>query len=174
MDVRRLTDLDLDPTDRVVLANVAEHGVHVSYILPERGTPGWHFSVGIYASYQQPEVITFGLTHDVGHFVINALARHAREGNSLASDALYPGLLEGVSCTLKPVAPVWYEPLLGVANWFYRGQFFPVMQCVWPDHSQVFPWSSEFPSDWRWAQPLLWHEDRREALMESILGSMPG
>ena len=125
MQIFRLTDSDSDDPDRKLLADIAEHGLHVAYILPEKDTPGWHFSVGMHASYGQPEIVTFGLAERVGHFLINQLGRHARDGGTMAPDALYADLLEGVSCILKPVDPVWHEPLLGYARWYYRGRLFP-------------------------------------------------
>ena len=157
-----------------MLSDIAEHGLHVPHILPQDNTPGWHFSVGIYATYRQPEVIVFGLAEPVGHFLVNELASLARDGATLAPDALYPDLLEGVSCTLKPVAQVWYEPLLGYARWYYRDDSFPVLQCVWPDHSQVFPWEPGFPEQWRRTQPFLWLETPQEAGMQEILDTLDG
>jgi hypothetical protein len=172
MQVRRLTDPDLDDPDRKLLADIAEHGLHVTYILPQDNTPGWHFSVGMYATYGQPEIVTFGVSESVGHHLINQLGRHARDGSALTPEALYPDLLEGVSCVLKPVDPIWHEPLLGYARWYYKSQAFPALQCVWPDHSQVFPWEPTFPAKWRAVQPYLWHSTAREAGMESILDTL--
>ena len=170
--VRRLTDPDLDPLDRKALADIAEHGLHVPYILPQDNSPGWHFSVGMFATYGQPEVVAFGLDEQVGHFLVNELGRQARDGVSLTPDGLYPDLLEGVSCILKPIARVWYPPLLGYARWYYCGEYFPALQCIWPDHAQVFPWEPGFPVRWRSVQPLLWHEATSEAGMKPILDTL--
>ena len=111
MLVRRLTDPDLEPAERRILADIAEHGLHVPYIPPAGGAPGWHFSVGMYASLNQPEVIVFGLREAAGHSVVNALASHVRAGGTLVPDTLYPDLLQGVACTVKTVEAVWYEPI---------------------------------------------------------------
>ena len=68
--------------------------------------------------------------------------------------------------------PVWYHHFLGYANWFYQGEDYPALQCIWPDKNSRFPWDPEFKPDWLWAQPLLFHDEPVAARTEELLKSL--
>ena len=107
------------------------------------------------------------------HHVINAIGEEVRGGKTFAVDGLYPDLIESYACTFKPVNEIWYDHFLGYGNWFYEGPAYPVLQCIWPDRNQQFPWQPEFNPDWVWAQPLLFHEEAESARTVALLQSMP-
>lgn len=44
---------------------------------------------------------------------------------------------------------------MGWARWFYGDVQFPVLQCVYPDLANTFPWEAGFTKEWRSRQPLL-------------------
>jgi hypothetical protein len=44
---------------------------------------------------------------------------------------------------------------MGYAVWFYGGDDFQALQCVYPDLTNRFPWEEGFNNDWRSRQPLL-------------------
>ena len=100
----RCEDLD----DEKLLADVKEYGWHVVKILEKDETPGWAFSVGLYKNLTHPEIVVFGLNHEVAHFLIDAVGDLVRAGNRFAVDGLYSDLIDTYSCTFKPVNPVWY------------------------------------------------------------------
>ena len=164
----RCEDLD----DEKLLADVKEYGWHVVKILEKDETPGWAFSVGLYKNLTHPEIVVFGLNHEVAHFLINAVGDLVRAGNRFAVDGLYSDLIDTYSCTFKPVNPVWYYDFLGYANWFYGGGNYPVLQCIWPDKSRRFPWEPEFNPHWVWAQPLLFNDEPDSARTVARLKSM--
>ena len=66
----------------------------------------------------------------------------------------------------------WYDPFLGYARWFYQGDEFPVLQCIWPDKEQNYPWSPEFSRGLMWRQPLLFHTDIVKANAEELVRSL--
>jgi hypothetical protein len=138
----------------------------------EHNVPGWGYSVGLYHTFHHPEVVIFGLPHDLTHRVINAVGEDVRAGKIYKSGHEYPEILEGVLCTFRTVEKVWYRLLLGSATRFYKSDEFPVLQCIWPDKQQNYPWSPNFRSDWLWAQPLLFHADEDAANVKAILRSV--
>ena len=157
--------------DKKLVADVKEYGWHVVKILEKDETPGWAFSVGLYKNFNHPEIVVFGLNDEVAHFLINAIGDEVRAGKRFA-DGLYSDLIDTYSCTFKPVHPVWYHDFLGYANWFYGGQNYPALQCIWPDKSRRFPWEPEFNPNWVWAQPLLFNEEKDSARTVALLESM--
>jgi hypothetical protein len=170
--VRTLADPDLDDGDRKLLRDVDEHGWHVIIVKEQEGTPGWAFSIGLYYKYQHPEVVVFGLPGELMHRVVNFIGSDVKGKATFEAGKEYAELLEGVRCTFKPVARKWYRPFLGYARWFYQGSAFPVLQCIWPDKQQRYPWGEGFRRDWAWAQPLLFHEEPVDARAVELLGTL--
>ena len=63
-----------------------------------------------------------------------------------------------------------YREYLGYARWFYRGDDFPALQCVWPDSGHRYPWHPDAGADFVRRQPVLsddkswpFHEGRNRA-----------
>ena len=158
--------------DAKILADVAEYGWHVVKVFEKDETPAWAFSIGLYCNFNHPEVVVFGLDSDLMHSVINSIGDAVRTGTKFEVDANYQDLIEAYSCTFKPVRPVWYRDFLGYANWFYKDQSYPVLQCIWPDRNSRYPWEPEFNPNWLWAQPLLFNEEPESARTIALLKSM--
>ena len=58
---------DLTPEQQEVLADVAEQGVHVVHVPRDGGQgPSYSYTIGMWESFQQPEVVVFGMPEDVG------------------------------------------------------------------------------------------------------------
>jgi hypothetical protein len=158
--------------DEKVLADVAEYGWHVIRIFEKDNTPGWAFSIGLYKNFAHPEIVVFGLNDALMHSVINSIGEEVRSGKRFMIDGLYPDLIEAYSCTFKAVNKVWYYHFLGYANWFYKGQDYPALQCIWPDKNSRYPWEPDFSANWEWAQPLLFNEEPVSARTTELLQSM--
>ena len=158
--------------DEKLLSDVKEYGWHVLKIFEKNQTPGWAFSIGLFENFNHPEIIVFGLNDEVAHYVINAVGEEVRNGKTFAVDGLYSDLIDAYACTFKPVNPVWYHDFLGYANWFYSGDNYPALQCIWPDKNHRFPWEPEFNPNWVWAQPLLFNEEPVSARTTQLLQSM--
>ena len=54
----------------------------------------------------------------------------------------------------------YYRVYLGFARWFYEGDEFPVLQCIWPDKAHRYPWHSEVSEQFRQRQPVLYDPAR--------------
>ena len=172
--VRSLTDDNLDGSDRKLLSDIDRVGWHVVMILEEDGTPGWSFSVGLFETFKHPEVVVFGLPLELSGQVINGIGADIQKGKTFESGQEYPEILDGVLCTYRPVLRQWYRPFLGYAMWYYRGLEFPVLQCIWPDKQQHYPWQPEFKKAWLSAQPLLYELEPEAARVVRLLDAMSG
>ena len=169
---RSLSDPGLDDAERKAVQDVLRHGLHVVKILPEGGTPGWAFSIGLWHNFGHPEVVVFGLDDSVAHGLLNEVARRVREGERFGDGTEAGDLLEGVRCVFRAMDPAWHRPFLGWMDWFYENEDTPVLQCVWPDHDGRWPWEAGFRPDWVWAQPLLFLRDPAAARATALLGTM--
>ena len=158
--------------DRKLLADIESHGWHVIRVPSDDDSTGWAFSVGLFHTFRHPEVVIFGLSTELMHDVLNGIGEDVRAGHRYEADVESHDVLEGVHCMFKAVRPRWYPAFMGYGVWLYRGDRFPVMQCVWPDKSQRYPWDDGFRRDWLELQPLLFHEDAEKASVGRWLKSM--
>jgi len=158
--------------DRRVISDVETRGWHVIRVPEQGSTPGWAFSIGFRHSFSHPEVIIFGLPLDVMHTIINDIGAGIQNGAEHLAGSSSDQILEGYRCDFRPVRERWYDPFLGYAIWFYRGEPFPVVQCLWPDRQGLMPDHPGFDGDLIPLQPLLEHEEPAEARVETLLHSM--
>jgi type IV secretory pathway TrbD component len=96
------------------------------------------FSVGLWHSFQQPEVSMFGLQMpDMGTW-INRIGEQIKAGHPPRPLELRSGILEGFDVQWRAVNESWYRALFGYGIWFYQS-WFPMLQMVWPDRAEKWP-----------------------------------
>jgi hypothetical protein len=89
------------------------------------------------------------------HRMINLIGEEARQGHRFADGEATSAFLEGHDVRFKEVARRHYHEHVGYASWFYKGDDFPALQCLWPDKQGRFPTESGFAEALRPRQPLL-------------------
>jgi len=147
-----------DPeTERVIIDNdIEKFGCHLILIEDDNYLPGFVYSIGLFKNYNHPEIICFGLKTDVLGSVINYARDLIKEGGRFVIGKLYSGFLEGYDVQFIEVNEEFYADYLGYATWYYHKSLdFPVLQLVWPDKQNNFPWDKSFNNDWLRRQPLL-------------------
>jgi len=138
--------------DRKLLADVRGHGWHVINVISE---PAFSYSIGLYENYGHPEVIVFGLDLNVMHRMINAIGDQIKEGGSFDDLDESDDVLEGYNVIFRTVEMKHYPEYFGYAHWFYQGDRFPVLQCIWPDSLHRYPWHPSFNQSLAAHQPVL-------------------
>ncbi len=144
-----------DENDRKLLADVEGHGWHVLGVEEDEEGPAFAYSIGLYYNFKHPEVIVFGLPVRVMHLIINAVGEEVRSGKRFEHWDESDDVLDGYQVAFRTVEPRHYREFLGFARWFYRGDDFPVLQCVWPDSQHRYPWHPECKATLSHRQPLL-------------------
>jgi hypothetical protein len=160
-----------DDHDRKLLADVARHGWHVIGVEEDEEGPAFAYSIGLYHSFKHPEIIVLGLPVDVMHRIINAVGKQVRSEERLEHLDESGDVLDGYSVAFRTVEHRHYSDYFGYARWFYRGNDFPCLQCVWPDSRHRYPWHTEFNVALAQRQPLLtadtswpFHEGKNRAV----------
>ncbi len=151
--VKRLPPEPSDDGEHQVVRDVTESGCHVVGVLPDERSPAFAYSIGLFHNYAHPEVLVFGLDLDLMHLIINGVRDNVGLGKRFVSGARYPDLLEGFDCEFLTVNRSYYRELFGYARWFYQGNDFSVVQCLWPDKKGRFPREPGFEPKFRPLQP---------------------
>jgi hypothetical protein len=115
---------------------------------------GFSYTVGVYETTGQPEIIEVGLRKDTAHYALNEAARRMRAG-VLKINRREAEIIDKVACIFRPTEERWIQQLMYRAQWFYNDLPFPAMQCIYPDLENRFPWEEGFDSAWRPRQALL-------------------
>lgn len=151
----RLNDPDLEPSDRRSLEKIRDFGWIVVLVPEDEEGPNFAFSVGLYHTFNHPELLITGQKIETMHGIINHVGEQIREGEVFLPNRVYSELLEGYNTAVLTIEKTFFRDYLGAAMWFYERKEFPALQLVWPSRNQLFPWSEGVASDFAGAQPLL-------------------
>lgn len=148
---------------RKALADIESYGLSVMSVFdPEQKLPPFTYSIGVYQTQQQPELLVIGLEHKLAHRLTNLYAARLTEGWRPQFGQDEPGFLEGFAVRFEPLSPDSVEPYMRLDFWLYEPQVFPAVQMVYPTTKGIWPWQEEAPESFRALQPLLYRSSSRE------------
>jgi hypothetical protein len=165
--IKYLSQQSLSPDELRLVSDIEKYGCHIIHVREENGILGWSYTIGLYDVLQQPELIVVGLNDQVAQSLLNEAAHRLEDGKHLIHERQVE-LLANVQCEFKLVDRKWLRQLMGYAVWFYGGDNFPVLQCVYPDLDNRFPWECGFDPTWRTRQALVF-ENAPETVTEKDL-----
>jgi hypothetical protein len=148
----------LEPGDLRLLADVADRGWHTALSAPGASTPH-AFSIGLFRSFDHPEVAVLGLLAGDGAAVVDRIAARVRDGERFGPEDVVDGLIEGRTVAFRGIPPRRFPSWLGHAVWYHDGARFPALQAIWSDATGRFPWDPWFPRGAREAQPVLYEAE---------------
>ena len=146
---------DLQPSERRILDDIEEHGVHFVHVAENEDRPGFSSTVGFWHSFEQPEVIVFGMPPEVARDLLDVIADEASEGKTFLAGSQHEGLLQHYAVRFLEVPVSLHGEYFGAASWAYEGGEFRAVQLVWPDKQGRWPWSEGVREVFRECQPLL-------------------
>src|SRR5262245_43145124 len=117
------------PSIESVIADIEKYDLSVMMVNEDEEGHRFTFSVGLYHSFKHPEVIVFGLKHDVAGRIINELARRIKAGERCDVGKEYDGLLEGYNCVFREAPKGCYPEYFGYAMGFTTAMTF--RPCNW-------------------------------------------
>ncbi|MEV0716167.1 DUF4262 domain-containing protein [Asanoa sp. NPDC050611] len=139
--------------DAGTVSMVEKHGWCV---LRVPGSFDFAYTVGLWHSFQLPELVMFGLAGEDMQVWLNTAVDRLREIGWPAAETPFTGVIEGHPTMLRPVDESWRDALFGTAYRFYGGWSVPVWQLVWPDAAGRWPWNDEATVSSRTRQAFAW------------------
>jgi hypothetical protein len=146
----------MHPSMQRIFDDVAKFGWHVVGLLAGKdGAPEFSFSIGLFQTYSHPELVVFGLPMNAAHGIIETCLERVSEGIVLEAGQVRDDILTHHSIAVLPVESSFYPEYLGSAIGFYDSLDFPVLQLVWPDKNNHFPWEPDFDQSYAAMQVIL-------------------
>ncbi|HLV72840.1 MAG TPA: DUF4262 domain-containing protein [Vulgatibacteraceae bacterium] len=146
----------LDNFQLRTIVHVAQYGWSVVLVHADDARPGWAYTVGLWHSHRAPELAMFGGDVYETEEILNRLGRDAAERRAPADGELREGVVRGRAAAFRSIDPRWYDALFPGAMAFYRRPPLPMLQVVWPDPENLFPWQPGTDPRFRHSQPWLW------------------
>ena len=140
-------------TGSTTVETVQQHGWLVLWVA---GSFDFAYTVGLWHSFGQPEIVMFGLEGDGMQIWLNACVDLGRERGWPAVNEPFHGVLDGFETQFRDVDPSWNRALFGTALGFYRGTAVPFRQLVWPDRNGEWPWDDKATVSSRTRQAFAW------------------
>ena len=138
-----------------IISDIEQYGFHVATIPGDGYSPAFAYTIGLFKTYGCPELICFGLNHDLMHSMFWTAKELFDKQPSPNLSIGYPDFIGDFDVRFLPVGKARYADYFGYGHWFYKNWDFPVLQIVWPDKQTLFPWEENFNPDWKFKQPLL-------------------
>lgn len=165
---RELRSTDLKPEDERTVSHIENFGCSVVHIKPTKNDFGWSYTIGVFDTCGQPELIAVGLPEKTAHFLLNEAVNLLRKGIDLTTGR-YPDLIENVDCEFRPVDPKWINHVMNWDIWYYRHDIPPALQAVYPDKANRFPEDDDFDENYR--VPLLQSAGKMQTIEDDFWAS---
>ena len=131
--------------------DVAEYGWHCVGVLD---APPFTYTVGLFATYNHPELTVAGLPPQTAHAVLAAAVRVIASEAQLADGQERTDILDGFPARFRALVPADCSVSFAVANDFYGRDDIPRLQLLWPDQAGHFPSAAACVPDIAAAQDL--------------------
>ena len=135
--------------------NINKFGLQVIMVSGSDYSPSFAYSIGFFETYNQPEIICFGLPQKLGHEIINDVAQLIKNGETIRIYTNYDNIFKNGRAEFLPVDDKNIADYFGAALNYYDKTKFPAVQLVWTDRNDKFPWEENFEEKFLHDQPLL-------------------
>lgn len=144
-----------DKFEQKALDDIRKYGLHVMMVAEDDKGPGFAYSIGLFENYAHPEIIIIGLRQELSHRLLNNMAYDIKAGKTFSAGEFHGDVLDDFLCYFGEVPRSDYPDYVGWDRWYYEGDDFPLIQCVYPTVQGAFPWELGFPEETRWFCQML-------------------
>lgn len=141
--------------DQKTNSDIEKYGLTVIMIKATDYLPSLAYSIGLWKKFGHPELISFGLSTETLHSIINLAADIVKSGQKLQTGKTYSDFFESGKAECLTVDKRNISDYFGYAIDFYDTSDFPALQLVWTDRNDRFPWDKGFEEEFIYKQPLL-------------------
>lgn len=110
-------------------SNITTYGYTVMMIPGDDYLTGFAYTIGLFQTYQQPEIIAVGLDINILKEIIDIACSQITNGTIFKANTPYPNIIKGHDIEFLNVDKVLYPAYLGQADNYYQHDF-PCIQLV--------------------------------------------
>jgi hypothetical protein len=147
--------IDKDNLLKYTKLNIDKFGLQVIMVGSTSYSPSFAYSIGLTQTYNHPEIICFGLPNDIGHAIINDIAKIIKKGETIDTEKIYTEIFKDSRTTFIKVDKRNINDYFGAALNYYGDKSFSALQVVWTDRNDKLPWEENFEEEFLYKQPLL-------------------
>lgn len=141
--------------DERTSSNIEKYGLSIIMIEATDYLPSFAYSIGLWKTYNHPEIICFGLRIETLHALFNDVADIIKNGQKIEVGKNYDQIFESGLAEFISVDKRNLSDYFGGAIDYHKTKDFPAMQLVWTDRNNKFPWESDYEEEFVYKQPLL-------------------
>ncbi len=146
---------DCHNADNKIIEDINKVGWSVVMIEATEYLPSFAYTIGLWKSYNQPEIISFGLSVKTLHSILNIAGENIKNGKQYLVGTSYSDFFTEGNSQLISVDIRNIKDYFGYAIWFNNGAEFSALQLVWTDRNSKFPWQDGYEKEFIFRQPLL-------------------
>jgi len=147
--------IDSDQLVKTTKLNIEKFGLQVIMVNATSYLPSFAYSIGLWETYKQPEIICFGLSKDLRHGIINDVAELMKGGGEIVIGKINTDIFKDSRAIFLKVDKRSINDYFGAAQNYYKDGDFDALQLVWTDLNDRFPWEENFEEEFLFKQPLL-------------------
>lgn len=121
----------------------------------DSGDPRYLYSIGLWHSFQHPEIIVLGLHNDAAARIGQLVGEKVASGHKYAQGEIDHELIHGYETMFLNMPRSLSARWMLSDNWLYGEENFPIFQIVFQDEDRNWPWDDEAPIQFLRNQPLL-------------------
>jgi hypothetical protein len=137
------------------LSDIDKFGYTVLAIDATDYLPSFAYTVGLWKNFKHAEIIAFGLITENLTLLLHTAAELVKSAQAIQTDKIYTHFFEKGKTAFVNVDKRNIADYFGQAINFYDNDDFPVLELVWADRNDKFPWESGFEEEFLRKQPLL-------------------
>jgi Domain of unknown function (DUF4262) len=145
----------LKQIDEKLANDIEKYGLQVLHVFADETGPGFSYSIGLFETYNHPEILIIGLKQELLHRLINNMAEDIKNGKTYIPLNFYPDILDGFLCYIVKVDADYYDAYVGQAQRYYQEVDFPLIQCIYPTVKGIYPWEKDWPEEIKDLEPIL-------------------
>lgn len=135
--------------------NIEKFGWEVVLVNGTKYFPSFGYTIGLTKNYNHPEIISFGLTIETLHTILNNAGELVKSGQKIEIGKDYSDFFENSKSQFLKVHQSSLNDYFGTALEYYGNSKFSAFQLVWTDTKDKFPWETGFEYKYKFKQPLL-------------------
>lgn len=124
-------------------------------VFSEGDGPSFVYTVGLTETYGHAELILFGLPLKAARSLITNAVKRIGDGGVLKTSLRNPTIAQGVDMVFINLERHEFEEYMPLAKDYYKEEPFTVIQMIWPDPNNNFPWDKDYDSEYDYAQKIL-------------------